>query len=47
MSYLYIPDEDSDSVRYTDKPGDQDGFFYGGTWFNLKTGQFFRVAVAT
>jgi hypothetical protein len=44
MSYLYIPDEDTDSIRYVDDPQDQDAHFFKGTCFNPSTGAFFRVA---
>ena len=44
MSYLYIPDEDLDSIRYTDDPALRDGYYYWGTWFNPKTGEFFHTA---
>src|SRR5258708_1397879 len=43
LSYLYIPDKDSDSI-YTDNPQDREGYFFWDTWFNPSTGAFFRVA---
>ena len=44
MSYLYIPDEDTDSIRYVDEAQDQEGHFFRGSWFNPTTGTLFRVA---